>query len=90
MSLTLSSPKLVSQTFSALEEAILKTLAYSDIFDYPLTLDELHKYLVISATKDEIKNCIENMNQVSFSEGYYFLSKRHVTLSREASEGSLR
>lgn len=76
MSITFDSPRLVSQTFSPLEEVILKTLAYSDIFDYPLTLDELHKYLVINATKDEIKNCIENMNQAHFAHGYYFLSGR--------------
>ncbi|HNO93652.1 MAG TPA: hypothetical protein PKJ84_05750, partial [Anaerolineales bacterium] len=28
---------------SSLERAILETLAYSDVFDYPLTLDELHR-----------------------------------------------
>lgn len=31
----------------SLERAILETLAYSDIFDYPLTLDELHRYLPV-------------------------------------------
>lgn len=76
MSVTFTSPRLVSQTFSPLEEAILKTLAYSDIFDYPLTFDELHKYLVTPATKEEMKSCIENMNKISFSNGYYFLSGR--------------
>lgn len=76
MPVTLSSPTPVSQIFSPLEEAILKTLAYSDIFDYPLTLDELHKYLTLPATKDEIKLCIENMNQIDFAENYFYLSGR--------------
>lgn len=76
MSLTITSPRLASPTFSPLEEAILKTLAYSDIFDYPLTLDELHKYLVTSATKEEIKNCIENTNQIGFTENYFYLMGR--------------
>jgi hypothetical protein len=30
------------------EKAILKTLAYADIFDYPLTLREVHKFLIFN------------------------------------------
>ncbi|MBI2331068.1 MAG: hypothetical protein HYU84_02650, partial [Chloroflexi bacterium] len=43
---------------SSLERAILETLAYSDVFDYPLTLDELHRYLTYPAAKDELLNCL--------------------------------
>jgi hypothetical protein len=59
-----------------LEEAILKTLAYSDIFDYPLTFDELHKYLTMSVTKEELKQCIEKMNHINFNENYFYLVGR--------------
>jgi hypothetical protein len=68
-------PTLIST--KPLDDAILETLAYSDVFDYPLTLEEIHKYLVVSATKEEIKNCIGNINHVSLDEGYYFLSGRN-------------
>ena len=59
-----------------LERAILETLAYSDIFDYPLTLTEIYKYLIISATMEEIENCIVKMNQVNFKNNFYFLTGR--------------
>ena len=35
----------ISADFSNLEKAILKTLAFFDIFDYPLTLVEIYKWL---------------------------------------------
>lgn len=72
----------------SLENAILETLAYSDIFDYPLTLDELHRYLVAPAERDDVLRCAAQMNKVEFHEGYYFLSGRreivHVRKLREA------
>jgi len=59
-----------------LENAILKTLAYSDIFDYPLTADELHRFLVVSASRHDVEQCAAKMKDVSLKDGYYFLASR--------------
>lgn len=59
-----------------LDNAILKTLAYSDIFDYPLTLEELHRFLVFPAGKEEIISCLQRMDLICMKEGYYFLAER--------------
>ena len=87
MSLTFASPTTVLQSSKPLENAILETLAYSDIFDYPLTVAEIYKYLVISGTREEIENCIVKMNQVNCKNNFYFLTGRdEIVNTRQSRE----
>ena len=91
MSLTFISPPSTLTVDSALERAILSTLAYSDIFDHPLTLDELHKFLVIPSTKEEIAACISSMPHVKFKDDYCFLTDRpEIVDIRRAREANSR
>lgn len=73
---------------SSLEHAVLETLAYSDVFDYPLTLDELHRYLPFPASTDDLLACLKNLSMVSWRSGFYFLAHRdslvEVRLVRDA------
>lgn len=65
-----------------LAKAIISTLVYFDIFDYPLTLDELHLYLLkYRATKEEIEKEIDKLkNFIDFKDGHYFLKGRDEIL----------
>ncbi len=46
-------------TAEALERAILHTLLYSDLFDFPLTPDEVAHYLIgVPSTADEVRACL--------------------------------
>lgn len=76
---------------SSLERAILETLTYSDVFDYPLTFDELHRYLTIPASKEELKACLDSLSSIASEDGYYFLPNRStlVQIRRQRERTSL-
>lgn len=75
------------KNFTALETAILKTLAYFDIFDYPLTLVEIHKWLYrppSSCRLGEINQALSGENLkglVENNNGFYFLAGRRQIIS---------
>lgn len=64
-----------------IEEAILKTLAYADIFDYPLKPEEIHRYLVsIPASYGQVWEALENQafssHHIQSIDGYFMLKGR--------------
>lgn len=87
MSVTLSVSTMQLSTIS-LEQALLMTLAYSDIFDYPLTLKETHRYLHgVSCTLEEARICLTSSNKIECKDGYYFLpGRRHIVTLRQSRE----
>ena len=65
----------------SLEDAILKTLAYVDIFDYPLKAGEIHRYLTqLEAPSATVKDALDNgclvPQRLSHCDGYFTLSGR--------------
>jgi hypothetical protein len=88
LTLHLSSNKTVS-----IQDAVLQTLAYSDVFDYPLHLDELHRYLPVSISMVDLKLALESRdNCIGSKSGYYFLAGREalVELRRQRNAASQR
>ncbi len=66
-----------------LRRAILHTLAYADIFDYPLTACEVHRYLTgIKASYEEVSQAL---NEADFWHGLITRTESYFTLcDREA------
>src|SRR5262245_46210397 len=67
----------------ALERAILLTVAYADIFDYPLTAAEIHRYLVgAAASPAAIQAALDGGRLVphalSYRDGYMMLPGRET------------
>src|SRR3989338_53450 len=63
-----------------MEKAVLKTLIYSDIFDYPLRVYEIHKWLIgrqapLRRVETVLKHLSENRKAKS-EKRYYSLSRK--------------
>ena len=63
-----------------LNRAILHTAIYADIFDYPLTAHEIHRYLTgVSASLEMVENVLPGA--LRQSGGYYTLPGREIIVS---------
>ena len=68
-------------TLAAVERAGIEAVAYADVFDYPLTALELHRYLPgIQATPETIRVALHRgrlaARCLNYSGGYFTLSGR--------------
>jgi hypothetical protein len=69
--------------------AIAKSVIYASLFDYPLTLDQLHETLIASTlTREQILGAFERNAElqriVSHRDGYFFPAGRHDLLAERA------
>ncbi len=75
----------------SIERAVLETLAYSDLFDFPLRIEELHRYLPLPAGLTDLTDTlINNTGLFEKCDGYYFLPGRRalIALRRQREEAS--
>lgn len=60
-----------------LSRAILQTIGYSDVFDYPLTARELHRYLTgVKASLEEVVRAVGEEGVVTRTDDYFTLLGR--------------
>lgn len=60
-----------------LSRAILQTIAYSDVFDYPLTARELHRYLTgVKTSLEEVLRAVGEEGIVTRTDDYFTLPGR--------------
>ena len=63
-----------SPAVSSLDEAIFYTLAYADVFSYPLTLAEVHRYLIgMRSTLEAVADALGGFPDCAVGGGYYAL-----------------
>lgn len=65
----------------ALEDAILRTLVYAHLFEYPLSLEEIRRYLPgVRATVDEVAECLRTLGDRVACTGHYYCLRGHEHL----------
>lgn len=68
--------------FEEIRKSIIKTLSYADIFDYPLTLEEIWKYFISEwpISKEQIKKSLQKVSLVDCSQNhwYFFKGKKKI------------
>lgn len=68
-----------------IRDAVVRTLAYSDLFDHPLTAREVHRYLLwVTARPEEVAAALEAAPGLTCRDGYHMLAGREhlVTVRR--------
>ena len=66
----------------AVADAVLATLAYADVFDYPLTAKEVHRDLVaVRATPEQVAAALASVPALQCTDGYYALPGREATVA---------
>ncbi|MBI4084708.1 MAG: hypothetical protein HY431_02280, partial [Candidatus Levybacteria bacterium] len=67
------------------QQEILKTLLYSDIFQYPLTENELWRFAGAKMNKDACHHALRNLTHLITKEGkyYYLTDRRGMVKKRE-------
>lgn len=77
----------------ASEAAILRTVLYADVFDYPLTLSEIHRYLVgerlpLERVQEALDTSPWLAERVARVNGYYTAAGREVVAGRRGERGA--
>lgn len=78
---------------TTLQQAILLTIAYADVFDYPLTALEVHRYLTgLLASPEQVNQMLQKTSAVVQTGVYFCLPSREslVALRQEREQKSAR
>lgn len=69
--------KFIEKNINILKEAIVKTIAFFDMFDYPLTVNEVWRNLGVKCELAEIMEVLEGgIKNIDKQNGFYFFSGR--------------
>ncbi len=77
---------------ASIERAVIEALAYSDLFDFPLSIEELHRYLPLPVNLSDLADALNSHDErFETCDGFYFLAGREtvVTIRQQREAASL-
>jgi len=78
---------------ASLDQAIVQTVAYADVFDYPLTGDEIHRYLIgVPTSRGTLRGVLGNghlQSALTRSGRYFTLAGREAVIDTRRERGSV-
>ncbi|GIK58229.1 MAG: hypothetical protein HND44_11180 [Chloroflexi bacterium] len=83
-------PQALPPHLTPLETAVWRAIAYADVFDYPLTAVEVHRYLVeAAATLPEVEASLDHLAETHLCQAntYYTLPGRQNTVAIRQERG---
>lgn len=76
---------------NSLSKSILRTLAYADVFDHPLTTEEIHRFLIEKkASLKQVEAVLSQLSKINSQTGFCFLKgkKKIVSLRKKRERAS--
>jgi len=76
-----------------LNDAVLKTMRYFEFFQHALRTEELHKFLSIKATKEEVQSALDslaNQGKLHSKDGFWALDESHIAIRRKHLSRNIR
>src|ERR1051326_3547208 len=79
---------------TGVEQAVLRAVAYADVFEYPLRIAEVHRHLHgVAATRDAtaavLDRCSHETGPLSFRDGFYTLRGREGVIEKRRARTEL-
>lgn len=75
-------------TLSSLERAVLEAVAYADVFDFPVTPEEIRRVLPVLVTVDQVETALRSLpGRVVAVDGLYLLAGREPLVETRRARG---